>query len=289
MNEAALPNVIDVNEQNFHQVMVEESAKRLVVLDFWAEWCAPCKALGPILEKLAEEYDGQILLAKINADEQQMITAQFGIRSLPTVAFVKDGQPVDGFQGAEPESAVRERLAQHLPPPWATLLDQAAELMAQGQFDEALGYYRQAYVDSEEMFEIALMLADCYLQMSRANEAEEILSKATMEQQLEPQYKELIARLELMKEAADTPEVRELQQKLAQDPENQELKFELAIQLHQASRMEEALQTMLSVLQKDKGFKEGAAKKMMLDMLSSLGKGDPLAAQYQRKLFTLMY
>ena len=116
-----------------------------------------------------------------------------------------------------------------------------------------------------------------------------ILDSATMEDQLHPQYKELMSRLELMLEAADTPAIQELQSKLELDPENLELKQELAIQYSQVERIEEALQTILEVLQKDKNFKEGAARKAMLDILSSLGSGDPLAAKYQRKLFTLLY
>lgn len=285
----ALGNIVDVTEENFQHVMFEESQQRLVLLDFWADWCAPCKVLGPILEKLATEYAGQFLLAKVNADEQQNIVAQFGIRSLPTVALVKDGQPFDAFQGAEPESAIRERLEKHLPPPWQGQIDEASALATEGKYDEALGLLLAAYRDSNESFEIGMLVADCYLHLKRPKDAKIILDAATMEQKLEPMYGELVSRLELMQEAADTPAILELQGQLSAEPDNLELKYELAVQYHQADRIEEALQTILEVLQKDKGFKEGAAKKTMLDMLSSLGKGDPLAAQYQRKLFTLMY
>ncbi|TXR54095.1 thioredoxin [Reinekea thalattae] len=282
-------NVIDVNEQNFQQVLLEESTRRLVVVDFWAEWCSHCKVLMPILEKLAEEYNGQILLAKVNADEQQAITAQFGVRSLPTVAIMKDGQPIDGFAGAEPESAIRERLNQHLPAPWEADVKAAMELMQQGQNDQALALLRGAYTVSNEEFAIGLLIAECYLNLKRSKEASEILAAATMEQQLEPKYAELVSRLELMQEAADTPAIVELQQKLASQPDNLALKVELAVQYSQAERVEEALQTIYEVVQKDKNYQDGAARKTMLDILNSLGKGDPLAIQYQRKLFTLMY
>jgi putative thioredoxin len=283
------PNIVEVTEANFQQVMVEESAQRLVLLDFWADWCAPCKALTPILEKLADEYNGQVLLAKINADEQQNITAQFGIRSLPTVAIVKNGQPIDAFQGAEPESAIRERLDKHLPAPWEAAVHEAQALSSEGQFDEALVLLRDAYAQSGEMFEIGLLMADCYLHVNRANDAKSILDNATMEQQLNPLFKELLSKVELALEAADSPELRELQAKLEQDPENLDLKLELAIQYSQADRSEDALQLILEVLQKDKNYHDGGARKTMLDIINGLGKGDPLAAKYQRKLFTLMY
>ncbi|TCS40682.1 putative thioredoxin [Reinekea marinisedimentorum] len=287
--ESLAVNVIDVTEQNFQQVLLEESTRRLVLVDFWAEWCSHCKVLTPLLEKLAEEYNGQILLAKVNADEQQAITAQFGIRSLPTVAIMKDGQPIDGFAGAEPESAIRERLNAHLPAPWEAAVKDAMALMAEGRPDEALSLLREAYVLSNEEFAIGLLMAECYLDLKRANEAATILDAATMEQQLEPKYKELFARLELMQEAADTPAILELQQKLEQDPDNLELKTELAVQFSQAERVEESLQSIFEVLQKDKNFQDGGARKTMLDILNSLPKGDPLAVKYQRKLFTILH
>lgn len=282
-------NIVDVTEANFQQVMVEESAQRLVLLDFWADWCAPCKALGPVLEKLAHEYAGQILLAKINADEQQAITAQFGIQSLPTVAIVKNGQPIDAFQGAEPESAIRERLQKHLPAAWEATIAEAQQYAQQGQFDDALPLLREAYTQSGHQFEVGLLVADCLLHLKRAHDAKIILDGASLEQQLNPNFKELESRLQLMLDAADSPAIRDLQDKLAADPENLELKMELAIQYDQADRTEEALQAMLEIMQKNKNFQDGAARKTMLDMLNGLGKGDPLAATYQRKLFTLLY
>ncbi|MEJ2045004.1 MAG: thioredoxin [Reinekea sp.] len=285
----ANPNIVDVTEANFASVMMEESQQRLVLLDFWADWCAPCKALGPILEKLANEYGGAILLAKVNADEQQAIVAQFGIRSLPTVALVRNGQPIDAFQGAEPESAIRERLQQHLPAPWEAGVRDAEQLMQEGCFDQALSLLREAYAQSDENFEVGLLLVNCYLNLKRVSDAQQLLEGANMEQQLHPMFKELQARLDVMLEALDTPAIRELQIRLADEPDNLELKYELAIQMSQNGRMEEALQIILEVLQKDRNFNDGAVRKTMVDLLSGLGKGDPLAVKYQRKLFTLMY
>ncbi|MHA7880037.1 MAG: thioredoxin [Saccharospirillum sp.] len=287
MSEQA--NIITVTEQNFHQVMVEESQQRLVVMDFWADWCAPCKALMPILEKLANEYQGQFLLAKVNADEQQNIVAQFGVRSLPTVAFIQNGQPVDAFMGAEPESAIRERLEKFLPKPWDALLQQAQALHAQGDLEGALPLLREAYTLSDEQTDIAFALADVYVSLHRPGDAEAILDKMTMTQQTEPEYKALRSRLELLHEAAETPEIQELQQKLDANPDDLELRYELALQYSQVNRREEALDMLLAVLTKDREFHDGGARKAFLDIINSLGKGDPIAAKYQRKLFTLLY
>lgn len=288
MSEQA-SNVITVTEQNFQQVMVEESQQRLVVMDFWADWCAPCKALMPILEKLAGEYPRQLLLAKVNADEQPNIVAQFGVRSLPTVAFIQNGQPVDAFMGAETESAIRQRLEKFLPKPWDDLLQQAAEYQAAGDPAQALPLVQEAYRLSGEDTEIAFMLASLYIDLKRAGEAEAILDGMTMQQQTEPHYNELRSRLKLLAEAAETPEIQELQQRLQAQPDDLEVAYELAVQYSQAGRSEEALETLFGVLTRDKGFRDGGARKTFLDILNGLPKGDPLAARYQRKLFTLLY
>ncbi|MBU2864766.1 thioredoxin [Reinekea forsetii] len=282
-------HVVDVTQENFQHIMFEESKQRLVLLDFWADWCAPCKALGPILEKLVAEYDGQLLLAKVNADEQQAITANFGVQSLPTVALIKDGQPVDAFQGAEPESVIREKIAPFLPSEWQLKAQAAQRLMEQQDFQQALPLLLEAYTLSEEVFEVAILIAECYVSLKRWSEAEAVLSEASLEQKLHPSYEPIMAKIELMKEAADTPELRELQAKLETDPENTELKYELGVQYSQVERVEDALELLLDVLKADINYLDGGAKKIFLDVISGLPAGDALAARYQRKLFTLLY
>jgi putative thioredoxin len=281
--------IVDITADNFQHIMVEQSQQQLVVLDFWAEWSEPSRALSPILEKLALEYAGQFLLGKVNTDEQPALVTQFGVRSLPAVVFVKNGQPVDGFMGAESESVLRERLLTHLPAPWQVDVEQAQALLQAGRFEEALTLAYGAYSLSDEDFNIGLLMADCYLQLKRIKEAQAVLVQATLEQRLNPYWVALEARLDLMLQAADSPEIVALQQALAADTDNLELKYSLALQYSQHERVEDALQAVLEVLQKDRQFHDGGARKTMLDLLQSLGKGDPLAAQYQRKLFTLLY
>ena len=168
-------HIVEVSQENAQQVLVDESFKRPVLVDFWADWCEPCKNLMPVLEKLAVEYNGQFLLAKLNADEQQGIAAQLGVRSLPTVMLFKDGQPVDGFAGAQPETAVRELLDKYLPKPWDLQLQQAQELIAAGNFADALVLLRPAYEDSGQQADIALALAQSYLELNRCDDAEAVL------------------------------------------------------------------------------------------------------------------
>ena len=281
-------HIIDVNEQNFQNAVLEESSQRLVVIDFWADWCAPCKALMPVLEKLANEYAGQFLLAKVNADEQQSIAGQFGIRSLPTVIFMKEGQPIDAFQGAQSEKEVREVLDKHLPKPWDAQLEKAQTMLAEKDYQAALETLRPAYKDSEQRYDIALSLAFTLIEMNRCDEAQTVMDAIAFVDR-EAHYDRLLASLELKREAGKSPEIQALEEQLNKDPENLQLAYQLALQFSQNNQFKEALDLLLMVLKDDKEFQEGAAKKAYLDLLAAMGKGEPLAIEYQRKFFNMLY
>ena len=269
-------------------MLIEESHKRPVVVDFWADWCEPCKVLMPILEKLANEYQGAFLLAKVNADEQQMIAQQLGVRSLPTVLVIKDGQPVDGFAGAQPETQVREMLDKYLPKPWDGLLAQAQELLAAGNDAEALPLLRQAYEDSNQRHDITLAYCHTLIECNRLDEAERVLGGVRMADQ-DAAWEQMKAQLQIKREAARSPEIEALEGQIASDPDNLDLKYQLAVQFSNQGMHAEALETLYSILQQDKEHGDGATRKALLDAIATLGKGDPLAAEYQRKLFGLLY
>ncbi|WP_317929168.1 thioredoxin [Halioxenophilus sp. WMMB6] len=280
--------VVDIDQGNAQQMLIDESMKRLVVVDFWAEWCSHCKTLTPVLERLAGEYGGQFLLAKVNAEEQQMIAGQLGVRSLPTVILIKDGQPVDGFTGAQPESAVREVLDKYLPKPWDLDLQSARELMSGGDYSSALPLLRQAHTSAGGQIDITLTLADCLLQSNRMDEAEELLAEVRMADQDE-YYKTLMARLELQKQSAKSPEIEALESELERNPDDKAIQLQLAVQYSQNGMHAEALELLLKLLRGDMNYQDGAAKKLFLDMLATLGKADPLAIKYQRRYYTLLY
>lgn len=281
-------HIIEIDQNNAQQVLVDESFQRIVLADFWADWCEPCKSLMPVLEKLANEYAGRFLLAKINADEHQMIASQLGVRSLPTVLVFKEGQPVDGFAGLQPESAIREMLNKYLPKSWDLDLEKAQQLIADNEIDQALVLLRQAVLDSNQQANICLALADVLIATNRLSEAEEVLAQIKMVDQDEI-YKSLLAKLELAKESAVSPELTALQQQAENNPEDHHIHLQLAVQYNQSNMHEKALEILLNILRKDMNFEEGAAKKFYLDILATLGKGDPLAVQYQRKFYTLLY
>ena len=259
-----------------------------MVVDFWADWCEPCKVLMPLLEKIATEYNGAFLLAKVNADQQQMITQQFGVRSLPTVMVIQNGQPVDGFAGAVPEGQVRQMLEKYLPKPWDGLLEMAREAMEGGDFTAALTPLRQAWEDSGHLLDITFNYARCLIECMRLDEAEAVLGEVRLADQ-DAVYEQLQAQLQIKREAAKSPEIEALEQKMAADPEDLDVRHQLAVQYTNAGQFREAMEQLVHILQRDLGHGDGATRKLLLDTIASLGKGDPLAAEYQRKLYSLLY
>ena len=281
-------NVIDIDQENAQQYLIDESFNRPVVVDFWADWCAPCKQLMPLLEKLADEYAGAFLLAKINADEQQGISQQLGVRSLPTVMVFKDGQPVDGFAGAQPETAVRELLQKHLPSPWDAKIAEATELLDQGNTADAVGLLRAAWEESNKLLDVTLAYAGALIEANRLDEAEQVLDEVRLVDR-GAVHEQLMAQIELKREAGKSPEIEALERELGLDESNHGIRVKLAVQLSAASHFRDALEHLLVVLRSDRDWNNGEAKRMYLDTIATIGKGDPLAAEYQRKLFSILY
>lgn len=281
-------HIVDINESNAQQLLIDESFNRPVVVDFWADWCGPCKQLMPVLEKLANEYAGAFLLAKVNADEQQMLAGQLGVRSLPTVMVIKDGQPIDGFAGAQPESAVREILQKYLPSPWDARIAEATALLDDGDTAGAVAMLRQAWDESNKLKEVTYAYAGALIEANRLDDAEAVLGEVRMVDQ-DALYEQLMAQIELQRAAAKSPELEALEAELAADDSNFEVRVKLAVQLSTHGQYRDALEHLLVVLRADRDWGNGEAKRLYLDTIATIGKGDPLAAEYQRKLFSLLY
>ena len=281
-----MSNIVTITMENVQQELLEASQQKLILIDFWADWCEPCKQLMPVLEKIALEYPEQLTLAKINCDEQQQIAMQFGVKSLPTVVLFKDGQPVDGFAGVQPESEIRSLLAKHLPKPQDDLFAKGTQLAQEQNWADAYLLFKQAYELEPDNTQYTLMLANAAIELGRLDEAESLLATITLVNQ-DAAYAQVMSKLDLAKQAQETPEIKNLQDALAQSPESFELRHDLAVALHQANRNEEALDNLYSILKKDLGF--GESKKTFLDIIASLPAGDELAGKYRRKLYALLY
>ncbi|XOV80449.1 MAG: thioredoxin [Aestuariibacter sp.] len=279
-------NIVTMTEENFQEIILEVSKQKLVVVDFWADWCEPCKTLMPMLEKLAGEYSNDLVLAKVNCDEQQGIAMQFGVRNLPTVILVKDGQPVDGFAGAQQESEIRALLDKHLPKPEDGLFAEAQTFLVNQDFDQAFPLLKQAFDLAPQRTDIKFTLIDSYIELGRIKQAKELLDSVGLVDQ-DANYAALQSKIELAEKASETPEIIALQEALQKAPDDMQLKVDLAVQYQQNNKSEEALTLLLEVLKKDLNF--GEAKKLMIDSLNALPEGDPLASQFRRKLYALLY
>lgn len=278
--------IVDITVENFQQIVLQESQHKLVMIDFWAEWCEPCKDLLPILEKLAAEYQQHLILAKVDCEAQQEVAGQFGIRNLPTVMLVKDGQPVDGFAGVQPEAQIREMLAKYLPNPEDEALQQALQLAQTGDYQAAFPLAKQAFDINPDSIDVKFLYIDCLVETGSVNQAKELLQQVGLVDQ-DQRYQALAGKVELAEQAADSPEIRQLQAQVDANPDDLQARVDLAVQLQQAHRVDEALALLYTVLLKELGF--GDARKTMLDMINALPDGDPLKSEYRRKVYGLLY
>lgn len=285
------PFIFDVTSANFEQLVLENSFHKPVLVDFWADWCAPCKALMPLLAKITEEYQGELLLAKVNCDIEQDVVARFGVRSLPTVVLFKDGQPVDGFAGAQPESAIRTMLEPHvqLPPaPEADQLKAAQALFAEGRIGEAENLLKQLLAEDNENAAALILYARCLAERAELGEAETVLNAVKGDE-----HKQALAaaraQLTFLRQANDLPEVADLKSRLAQNAEDDEATYQLAIQQLARQQYETALDGLLKLFVRNRNYADGLPHKTLLQVFDLLGNDHPLVTTYRRKLYQAIY
>lgn len=287
-----MDNILDLTRDNIQQV-VDASMQQIVVLAFWAQPQAQSVAMVQTLEQLAAAYANRFILAKVNCETELEIANYFRIQSLPTTLVLDKGQPIDGFAGMQEAAQVSAMLEKHLPPLWQLQLEQAKALLALSQVSSddlatAAVLLKDAYSASNHAAEVSLVLADVYLMQGELAQAQALLEQIGLADQ-DGYYQSLKAKLTLALDAADTPEIRDLQQKFEQHPQDLVLLLELSKALHATHRDDEALALLFTVLSKDLGAENGAVKQVFMEILTALGQGNTLANQYRRKLYTLLY
>ena len=272
----------DVDATNFQQVVIDGSMDAPVVIDFWAEWCGPCKALKPILEKLAEEYQGKFVLAKIDADRNQELASQFAVRGIPAVKAVYRGEIVDEFSGALPESEVREFLDRLIPSPATELRIQAAGQRDAGDFDAALTTLGQASQVAPGDQEARIDAAEILAHLNRMDEAGQLLDSLSPAMQADERAARLRTKLEFARSGVTVDEAA-LREEIAGQPDAMEARLRLANFLVASCRYAEAMDELLEMVHRDRTWNEEAARTTLLSVFNLLA-GDPLVAQYRRKL-----
>ncbi|KAB0464397.1 MULTISPECIES: co-chaperone YbbN [Vibrio] len=281
------PHVVELNEQNFRQVL-EGSMQTPVLIHFWAPMSQESAQIIPELQTLTQQYNGAFTLALLNCEQEQAIASQFGVQALPTVALFVNGQPVDGLGGPQSIEAIVEMLSKHLPSQDELALRQALEQMQTGAHAQALAAIQQLPAELTSKGEVKLAIAECLLETQQFDLAETQLATIPLEYQ-DNYYKGLVAKLELHKQASDSPEIQALETALQQNPSDAKTASELALQYHQVNRSEESMNLLWSFLAKDLNTLDGDMKKEFMDILSALGQGNPVASKYRRQLYSLLY
>jgi len=282
--------IVDLTEANFAEV-IGRSRQLPVLVDFWADWCAPCKQLGPVLEKLAHEFRGAFILAKVNADHEQLITQQFGVRGLPTLKLVVQGQLAGELVGAQPEAAIRKLLAPHLgaPPPAA---DEAGDFHAQvlaavqdGHVEDALAALGEHLRVKKDDHKSRELLAEILLQHNRLDDARRVLAEAPADV---VELKRARALLAFAGRSQQLPELAVLEARMQGSPDTA-TRYHYAVRLITAARLEEGMDLLLDIFRKDRQYEDDIARKTLLEVFEMLGRDDPLAAQYRRRLANYLY
>ncbi|EPR4992434.1 co-chaperone YbbN [Vibrio navarrensis] len=281
------PFIVDINEQNFREIL-ERSAQTPILIHFWANAYPESTEILPALRQLAQQYRGAFTLALLDCQAQGPIAAQFGVQVLPTIALFINGQAVDGLGGAQSIEAIQAMLGKHLPSTEELALQQAIEEMQNGLYPQALNTLRALPVELQQRGDVKLAMADCLLEANQAEAAEQLLSSIPLEYQ-DNYFKGLQAKLELQKQAANSPEIQKLELDYQNDPTNHTLACELAVQYQHVGREEEALEILWNLLKTNLNLGDGEVKKTFMDILSALGQGNAIASRYRRQLYSILY
>jgi putative thioredoxin len=278
---------IDVGSANFREVVLEGSKKAPVIIDFWAPWCAPCRTLKPILEKLAAEYDGKFTLAKVNSDENQDIAAQFGVRGIPAVKAVADGQLVDEFVGALPESQVRAFIERILPSPSDIARKEARALLDAGKLADALAKLDAALSLDPRNEAAKVDKLEVLIELDRLDDARAVLESLHPLTLDEPRVAALKAGL-AFSGGGDT-DAAALIQRIEHNGKDLDARLELARHHVRNQDYEPALEQLLEIIRSDRKFADDIGRRTMIDIFNLLGGQGELVSKYRRLLSSALY
>ena len=282
----------DSDTNNFSTDVIDQSTKIPVVVDFWAPWCGPCKQLSPTLDKLAREYGGKIQLVKINVDENQELATQMRVQSIPMVVAFKDGQPVDGFAGALPESQLRqffEKLTGSEGSPIEQALEKASMMVANGDTQNAAEIYSEILAQDPKNAASHAGVAKCLIEAEGIEKAQAYLKGLDADILNKEEVKSVLAAIDLEHASTDTEETDSLRQKLATNPDDPQLRYDLAIAFYGDGCSEEAINILVELVKTHKTWNDEAARAQLLKIFEALGHSDPITIEGRRKLSVVIF
>ncbi len=276
--------ILEVTDATFAEAVLEESNNRPVVVDFWAEWCGPCKVLGPIIEKVAAEAGDELLLAKLDTDQNPQTSMTYGIQAIPAVKAFIDGGVASEFSGALPEDQVRQFFAEILPSAADSAADEAEALAASGDVAGAEARYRAILEEDASHVDALVGLAALLLERGEEEEAEKLIDRAGNDRRAKSLRHHMF-----LEEFFSKHDAAELEQEAQLTPKDPRARYRWGVMLAAQGRFEEALDELLESVRLDRHFAQDAARKAALAVFDLLGLESPVAREYQRRLTALLF
>jgi len=285
--------VKDITTQTFMKDVIEESKRQPVLVDFWAEWCGPCKQLAPVLEKVVRAAKGKVKLVKMDIDKHPSIPGQLGIQSIPAVFAFVNGQPVDGFLGALPESQITafiERITKgRISGEEKDLLQHADEALAKGDAAGAAELYARVLAQDSGNVAALAGLARSYVRTGAIEQAKQTLALVPEAKRNDSTVAAARAALDLAEQAKSVGPLSELEQKVASNPLDHQARFDLAVALNGKGRRAEALDHLIEIVKRDRKWKEDGARKQLVQFFEAWGPTDEATVNGRKRLSSILF
>ena len=283
----------DTTTASFSEDVIEASNHSLVIVDFWAPWCGPCKQLTPTLEKIVGEFSGNVLLCKVNVDENQAIAAQMGIQSIPAVFAFKDQKPIDGFMGNITEDELRKFFDKHAntqDTKVEELLQEVINLKQEENYEEALTTLESIATDNPDNIDVILEIADCYMQMGKFMSANEFLANLSPQILNNEKIRQVKSTIELAQsEPVDDANILKLKEKIEENPRDHQSIIDLSLYYNSVGEKSLAADLLIKSIDIDREWNEKAAQAQLLKFFEAWGFGDPVTVEKRKDLSAILF